>query len=52
MLTLLAPVYNKLGFTAKTTDEHLDILLRQRVVSLFYTHGNTVSQMQIIHKHG
>jgi hypothetical protein len=37
MLTLLAPVYNKVGFTAKPTDEHLDILLRNRVVSTLGT---------------
>jgi len=33
MLKLVTPLYNRLGSTAKDTDEHLDILLRRRVVS-------------------
>merc|ERR1711913_16218 len=33
MLKLITPLYNRLGFTAKSTDTHLDILLRKRAVT-------------------
>ena len=33
MLKLLAPIYLKVGFTSKPEDNHLDILLRKKVVS-------------------
>jgi len=33
MLKLLAPIYQKLGFDGKADDEHLDILLRKKIVS-------------------
>jgi len=33
MLKLITPLYNRLGSTAQKSDEHLDILLRKKVVS-------------------
>eukprot|EP00088_Acartia_fossae_P031208 TRINITY_DN3213_c0_g1_i1.p1 TRINITY_DN3213_c0_g1~~TRINITY_DN3213_c0_g1_i1.p1 ORF type:complete len:964 (+),score=231.16 TRINITY_DN3213_c0_g1_i1:49-2940(+) len=33
MLKLLAPIYRKLGFQGKADDQHLDILLRKKIVS-------------------
>jgi aminopeptidase N len=33
MLKLLAPIYQKLGFQGKSDDQHLDILLRKKIVS-------------------
>lgn len=33
MLKLLEPIYQKLGFDGKMDDEHLDILLRKKIVS-------------------
>ena len=48
MLKLLAPIYQKLGFDGKADDEHLDILLRKKIVSLLKSLRNVISITAIL----
>ena len=40
MLKLLTPIYRRVGYRPKAEDEHLDILLRTKVVSILPAFGN------------
>jgi hypothetical protein len=37
MLRLVDPIYRKLGFSSRTDDTHLDILLRKKAVSVAHS---------------